>query len=122
MHPVATRAVGYGLGAGLVGEAVVGSVKADYAVGGKPKRAGQPHISVATAAGIANVRGVDHGRGVAGLEDLVFAMAIVADGRLGDSPGEGLAMHAGAVLIDDFAVAHAASVGDGLTKLLGLRV
>src|ERR1035438_5508801 len=109
MHTVTARAVGHGLGAGLAGQAVVGSVKADHAVGGQPERAGQPHVSVATAAGIADVRGVHGGGGVARLEDLVFAVAIVANGRLGDTPGEGLAMYAGAVLVHHFAVAHAAA-------------
>src|ERR1017187_675931 len=122
MHTVAARAVGHGLGTGLAGQAAVGSVKADHAVGWQPEGAAQPHVSVATPAGIADVGRVYHGGGVLRLEDLVFAVAIVADGRLGDTPGEGLAMHAGAVLIDDFAVAHAAGVGDGGAKRLRLGV
>jgi hypothetical protein len=65
---------------------------------------------VAIAASIADVRGVYGGGGVGGLQNLVFAVAIVANRRLGDTPGESLAMYAGAVLVDDFAVAHAAGV------------
>jgi len=47
-------------------------------------------------------------------------VAIGTEGGLGDAAGEGLAMDTGTVLIDDFVMAHAASIGDGGAEGLGL--
>ena len=47
-------------------------------------------------------------------------MAIGADGRLRNPFGEGLAVNAGAELIGDIAVAHAAGIGHLLAELGGL--
>ena len=59
--------------------------------------------------------------GVVVLEDLVFAVAIGAQRRLGNALGQRLAVHAGAELFDDFAVAHAAGIGHGGAEGLRFR-
>ncbi len=59
--------------------------------------------------------------GVGVLEDLVLAMAIGAQRRLGDAACQRLAVHAGAELIHHLGVAHAAGVGNRRAEGLGFR-
>src|SRR5262249_49043666 len=93
---VAAGAVGHGLRAGFAGEAVEGGIEADEAVGREAEAAGEADVAMAAAAGIADVGGIDGRSGIFGFDDAVFAVAIGAEGGLGDPAGDGLAVDAGA--------------------------
>jgi len=75
---------------------------------------------MAAPAGIPDVRGIHGGSRVAGLDDLVFAVAIRAQRRLDHAARQGLPVHAGPVLLRHFGVAHATGIRNRGTKRLGL--
>ena len=59
MYAVTARTVGHSLVAFFGGEAVEGGVETDYAVGGKAETPRQLYVSMAIAASVANVLGMD---------------------------------------------------------------
>src|SRR5262249_39756301 len=64
--------------------------------------------------------GLIDGRGLVGvLQNLMFSVAVGAEGRLCDSLGQRLAVDAGPILVDDFGVAHTAGIGHRATKRSG---
>ena len=116
MEAVATGAIGDRLGAGPGCQPVVRGVKADDAVGGETEPAGEWHIGMALAAGLADVRGA-YGRGLVGRrQDGVLAVAGGADRGGGHAFGDRFSVDAGVELLRDLGVAHAAEVGDALVK------
>src|SRR5579871_6797127 len=76
---------------------------------------------MAASAGVADVCGIDRRCLIGMFENGVLAVAVGAKGRLRNATGQGLAMDAGAVLLDYIAVAHCAGVGDSGAKGPGFR-
>src|ERR1035437_8356420 len=74
---------------------VVGKLIGGDAVGLHERRVG-----VAARTGLGHVDGVDRRAGIDGRADIVDAVAIDADGDLGITGGEALAVHAGVVLVE----------------------
>src|SRR5450759_4216642 len=64
---------------------------------------------------------IDRAGGIGVLQDLVLAVAIGAQRRLGNAAGQSSTVHAGAELLDHFGVAHAAGIGDRAAEGLGFR-
>src|ERR1017187_6150715 len=98
VHAVTTGAIGHSLRALPGGQTMEGGVEADQPVARHTELARQADVSVAASAGVADVAGIHRTGGVGMLEDLVLAVAIGAQRRLGDAPRQSLAMHAGAKL------------------------
>jgi hypothetical protein len=74
---------------------------------------------VAATAGFTNGRRADGGAGGFGAEDGVFAVAIGANGCLGDAGGEGFAVDAGLVVSQGLGMTEAAELGHIFVKLDG---
>ena len=108
-------------GAALGGQSVEGGVEAHQPVAGHAEFAGQTDVAVAASAGVADVADIHRTCGVGVFEDLVLAMAIGAERRLGDAAGQRLAVHTGAELVYHVGVAHAARIGHRGPERLGFR-
>ena len=121
MYAVATRAVGHGLRAALGGQPVEGGIEADQPVVRHAELAGQAHVAVAASAGVADMAAIHRATRIGVLEDLVLAVAIRAQRRLGDAARQRLAVHAGAELLHHLGVAHAAGIGHGGAERLRFR-
>ena len=118
---MATGAVGYGLHSCLGGQAMERGVEAHHAVLRESELAGEAQVSVAAPAGLANMCTVHRRSSIGVLDDSVLAMTVGAERRLGDTAREGLSMHAAAVLLDDFGMAHPAGIGRLSPEFLGTR-
>ena len=87
VHAVAAGAVGDGLRSGFGCQAVERGIEADQPVRRHAELTCQPEIAVAASAGVADVGAVDRRGGVGVLDDVVLAVAIGAERRLGDALG-----------------------------------
>jgi hypothetical protein len=118
MHAMAARAIRHRLRAPLGGQSVERGVETHQPVGWHPELLRQADVIVATGAGIAHVRRVHRGVLVGVFDNLVFAVAIGTQRRLGDAVSQRLAVYATAVLLYHVGMAHPASVRNRHPKSL----